>query len=108
MKEKTATMICERNGRAEGKDLGTCTVIFEAPTLQALGTILQQWVTEHPRYSPLSFSHAQETRWDPAPASLAGPRPFSVYTGILVVCPTSPTIGQEAYKEPSLYEPLPV
>jgi hypothetical protein len=104
MIQTTSTAICERNGRTEG----TCTVIFEAPTLKELGSSLQEWVTEHPHHRPLSFSHAQETRWDPASASLSGPRPFSVYTGILVVRPTSPTIGQEAEKAPSLYEPLPV
>ncbi len=108
MIETTPTIIYKRNDRIDGKDPEACAVAFEAPTLQELGSTLTQWMTMHPHYHPYSFSHAHETRWDYAPASLAGPRPVSVYTGILLVRPTSPQIERESSKEPSLYEPLPV
>jgi hypothetical protein len=45
----------------------------------------------HADHRLLTFSHALETRLEPV-ASLTGPRPYAVYTGILLV--SSPTCMQ--------------
>jgi hypothetical protein len=81
-------MICERSEETDCEELGVCTILFEAPTLRTLSGILTRWLMTHRRYRPISFSHAFETRWEPV-ASLAGPRPLSVYTGVLLVHSTS-------------------
>ncbi len=90
MIETTPNTTYERKDGIDGKGLGAYAVAFEAPTLKALERILVEWMRMHPNYHPYSFSHAHETRWDASSASLAGPRPVSVYTGVLLGHPTSP------------------
>lgn len=62
------------------------TVTFSAPGIDELSRQVTAWVMEHPSATPLSLSHAAETRYVvPYPVSLLGPERTIVYTGILLV-----------------------
>jgi hypothetical protein len=93
--QETRVVCEERTGQV-------CVVLFEAFTLGELGQALAQWEATHPQSLSVSFSHAAETRWEPG-ASLAGPRPVTVYTGMLLV--RAGRSGRESVEEhPVLYE----
>ncbi|HTK07959.1 MAG TPA: hypothetical protein VL485_12375 [Ktedonobacteraceae bacterium] len=59
-------------------------IVLEASTLLELSKRATDWMRAHPHSQLLTFSHALETRFKPV-AGLAGPRPYSVYTGMLLV-----------------------
>ena len=64
----------------------TRTVTFNAAGIDELSRQVTGWLMEHPSATPLSLSHAAETRYVvPYPATLLGPERTIVYTGILLV-----------------------
>jgi hypothetical protein len=81
-----------------------CCVLFEAPTLPALGEQLIAFLQRYPQSAPLTFSHAHQTRWEPR-ASLAGPAASSLYTGLLLLRMHAP--GHRASEIPSPAEQVP-
>jgi hypothetical protein len=84
MRQTEPTMFCaSREVTACGKG-AICTVLFEAATLLELGQQVSNWATTHTDYRVISFSHACDTRVEPG-ASLAGPRPRTVFTGVLLL-----------------------
>jgi len=61
------------------------TVIFKARDLEELNRQVTGWLMEHPSATPLSLSHATETRYTTAdPVSLAGTKRVMVYTAVLL------------------------
>jgi hypothetical protein len=87
-------MVCPPQKRQDGQQAAVCAIVLESPTLLALSTQVADWMNAHPNYHLLTFSHALETRLEPG-ASLAGPRRYAVYTGVLLVGPPSRTEGHE-------------
>jgi hypothetical protein len=84
--ETRPVIVCPQPESHNGIQAAVCAIVLEAPTLLALSTSVTNWVNAHPQYRLLTFSHALETRLEPG-ANLAGPRPYSVYTGVLLVSP---------------------
>jgi hypothetical protein len=90
--------ICTQQERDDDQQTAVCAIVLEAPTLLALSTSAADWMNAHSDYRLLTFSHALETRLEPV-ASLAGPRPYAVYTGVLLVGPPS---RAEVHEQPEL------
>jgi len=89
----------------DGEHGAVCAIVLEAPTLLELSKSAMDWMNAHPHYQLLTFSHALETRLEPV-ASLAGPRTYSVYTGVLLVGPPSRAQEHEQPELPSRDEML--
>ena len=68
---------------------------FGAQRVDELSRQVTAWLTEHPSSTPLSLSHAAETRYVVRdPVSLAGPEPLVVYTAVLLVRSQKSTASQ--------------
>jgi hypothetical protein len=80
----------DSSGSSVTSDETVRTVTFSARSVDELNRQVTGWLMEHASMVPLSFSHAAETRYVvPYPASLAGPDRVVVYTGILLMRPSS-------------------
>ena len=97
--------VCAQQKCDDGENAAVSGIVLEAPTLLELSKSATDWMNVHPQYQLLTFSHVLETRLEPV-ASLAGPRPYSVYTGVLLVGPPSHAEVHEQSERPSQDEML--
>ncbi len=49
MELREVHVICEQSTGTECAERGVCAMLFEAPSLDALGTALTRWTAVHPR-----------------------------------------------------------
>jgi hypothetical protein len=92
-------MVSAQQKYNDGENAAVRSIVLEAPTLLELSKSATDWMNAHPHYQLLTFSHALETRLEPV-AGLVGPRPYSAYTGVLLVGSPSHAEVQEQSELP--------